>query len=869
MPGAVFAEPTSQTTTQSPARNGLPPPNWRNVAVGVGLHLLLFAGVIASAFIAMRLISLPPTNVTVVWLPAGIAVVALRGRIGLGGVPTLFLAHWAVIALANNYDFLGWRPLSLIMAAANTAGPALGAWIWNRWVKQEPFEEPFDFLRFVFGVAFLPSLLTAWVIPTVIVSTGHLPGATLVDVVQRISSITFSSSLGVFLVAPIALGRWEPLPPAPLSLRWSTNLANLGLALAIAILGFHLSLVGLYLAIPYALAASVICGVRGLGLGLFVFILYGLLETSFGEGMFASPQQTPLTNLVEMAAAALCLGVPAHFAGLTLRRLRRQQNELEQIVADRTQDLRASEESYRLATDLGSVGVYRWENGTVHPAMNQELRKQLRHIVRPGRLHWPRVWRHLHPEDRPHAREILRDILRNRSDVFCVDARMRLRTGEWKWFQTRGRVLQRDARNRPVRLVGTVGDIDQERSRVLALTAARDQANARTQAKDAFLANISHEIRTPMHAMLGFTRVLEGTELSPKQAECVQAISSSGGLLLELVNDLLDLSRIEAGVIALDPQVTALEPLVRESVQLFEEAATTKQLRLRSSVDPDLPSYLELDRTRLRQVISNLVSNAVKFTVHGSVEVRVSGKPLTSGPRRAAGQSWLLRLEVLDTGIGIDPRHISRLFHPFAQADATISRRFGGTGLGLALSRRLCELMGGTITVSSLPGTGSAFSASFRATSAAAPAGSSADGSAVEQAPPRGLRILVVEDDRLNRRLAEMLLQKLGHHPHFAFNGLLALEKLEEEGFDLVLMDLKMPELDGIETTQRIRAAEKAGPPGRHVPIIALTANAGQDERKRCLDAGMDEYLTKPLDLSAFTQTLLAIRDRFGFSSQS
>ncbi len=842
--------------------------NWKRVAQDTVLHAIVFCGIIASAFIAMNLISLPPTHVTVVWLPAGIGVLALRSRLGFACLPTLLLAHWAVIALANDYSFLSFRPWSLLMAAANTTGPAIGVLIWRRWVKGDPFTDPFAFLRFVAGVAFLPALLTAWVIPAVIVNAGYLANATMLDIAERILSITLSSTLGVFLVVPIALAERtfdRTRQAIALSIAHALNLLTV---LAIALIGYHLTPVGLYLCIPYALAATVICGSRGLGIGLFVFICYGLLATARGFGPFVNAFDDAMRSLIEMAAAALCLGVPAHFAGLTLRRLQTHRRDLEKVVADRTKDLRQSEESYRVATDIVSVGVFRWEAGQLSPVVNDALRQKVRHLVRPGPLYWPRFLRHLHREDQRFARDTLRSILRGETEVFCIDGRLRMISGEWEWFQARGQVIERDPRGRPLRIVGTFCDIDRDKKRLLELAAARDQADARTKARDTFLADVSHEIRTPMHAMLGFARILEGTSLDAKQAECVEAITSSGDLLLELLNDLLDFSRIETGNIVLDPQDVAPGALVRQTVKLFEETAKQKNIRLTTQIAPRLPARLRLDPTRVRQVVSNLVSNAVKFTNHGSVEVRVSASCVnTSSDACQPGKAcWRLQIEVLDTGIGIDPLHLNRLFNPFTQANETIRHRFGGTGIGLALSRRLCELMGGTITVTSKPTSGSLFTATVMVAEPTSALAVAPTAPPADTTSNSALKILVVDDDRLNRRLAEMMLQRLGHEAHFAVNGRQAIEAVQRDHYDLVLMDLKMPELGGIEATQRIRQLESAQA-SSHLPIIALTANAAQDERTRCREAGMDDYLTKPLDLATIRETLRRIRPRFSSSA--
>lgn len=812
----------------------------------------------------MRLISLPPTNVTVIWLPAGIALLALRTRYARGSVPTILIAHWAIIALANDYDFLSFRPWSLTMAAANTAGPVLGAWIWRKWVPARPFGNNTSFLKFVLGVAVIPSLLTAWIIPAVILIAGYMPDATVTGFLVRIGSITLSSVLGVFLLVPIIQSPWNGGFLQNKSQLWLAHLLNAGIAALIAWVGFHLSPVGFYLAIPVALAAAFLCGPRGLGLGLLLFTVYGLLATAQGLGPFAGPGENPVASLFEMAAAVLCLGVPGCYAGLTLNELRKHQTRLEEIVARRTEDLRRSEERHRLATEAVTEGVFDWHRENSQSFYNPLILSHLGNSVVDSRVIWARVWRSIHPEDRRQMSDSLRDFMLGDAEIFRLEGRIKQPSNAWRWFRIHGKVIARDEQKRANRIVGVLNEIDDEKQRLHALAQARDEADSRGRAKDTFLANMSHEIRTPMHAMLGFTRILDSSELDAKQRECVDAILSSGDLLLELLNDLLDLSRIEAGAIELDPAAANIGDSVRQTLALFQSRAEQKNIDLNLHIDADVPEVIEFDRLRVHQVVSNLISNAVKFTDHGAVELALRARPANS---ISSGQGWRITIEVSDTGIGIEQEQVDRLFNPFVQADSSISRKFGGTGLGLAISQRLCELMGGTINVTSKPGLGSTFTAVFSARAAdrampQAPLANPTQSAGVQgESETEVLRVLVVEDNRLNRRLAGMMLQKLGHHAEFAENGVEALARLEQEKFDLILMDLQMPELDGFATTREIRRRETAAGPAdrKPVPIIALTANAETEEKRRCLAAGMDDFLTKPLDMAKFRDSLSRI----------
>jgi len=805
----------------------------------------------------MRLISLPPTNVTVIWLPAGIAVLALRQRFDPLTITTLFVGHWAVIALANDYALWSFRPWSLTMALANTLGPVLAVALWRRLVPPGALADPGGFVRFAFWVAFVPSALTAWIIPAVIWVTGHLPEADLMGVMVRVGSITLSSILGVFLVVPLAHAPWAAgarQKPARLA---GIQLANLACAVAIAGLGFQVTAAGMYLAIPYALVAVSYAGPRGLAIGLLAFISTGLLATSAGHGPFSYHLHTPLDGLFEMGIAALCLGLPAYYAGLMVTKMQRHREELSTTVAERTAELRESQERYRLATEAVSEGIFDWQRGQTRSFYNSTLRQKLGAAIADNQMSWKALWRQVHPHDRSALKSALRQIRDGQAESFNFDGRVRSFAGGWNWFRGRGQVIAKDQRGRPSRIVGTFNDIELEKQRLLDLSNARDLADSRERAKTTFLANMSHEIRTPMHAMLGFAQILDTTDMDPKQRECVDAILNSGNLLLELLNDLLDLSRIEAGAIELNPVAIDTRVTLSETVKLFESRAEGKGVTLELTLPDPAPPKLLIDRLRLHQVVANLISNAIKFTQDGNVTVAVKAEPLdhADGPPR-----WRITTEVTDTGIGIAPEQIGRLFNPFVQADSTITRRFGGSGLGLAISQRLCELMGGSISVTSQEGRGSVFTAAFIAAEAQAEhvnaTTESDDSSTSPSAPSVSLDILVVEDNRLNRKLAGMMLQRLGHRASFAENGNEAVERTNDHSYDAVLMDLRMPELDGFGATQAIRRREALRPRAPRVPIIALTANAEESEKEHCLQVGMDDFLTKPLDLNLLGVTL-------------
>jgi PAS domain S-box-containing protein len=513
--------------------------------------------------------------------------------------------------------------------------------------------------------------------------------------------------------------------------------------------------------------------------------------------------------------------------------------------------LRLSQAQLAEAQRVAHVGSFVWDIGDSSPQWSEELYRIFG--LDPSVASTPSsIDTMIHPDDRAEARRVMDEAMAT-ARPFTLQNRIVRPDGEVRVLDTRGEVLT-DVTGKPTRLLGVSQDItewkraeDVLRERERELRAARDQAIQASESKSQFLANMSHEIRTPMNGVLGMAHLLMEGETDPQKRTYLRALKESGHNLLAIINDILDFSKVEAGQLELERIEVDLPELVDTAVALFASQAKEKGLELDCAVEPDVPLTVLGDPVRVRQVLINLLSNAVKFTDAGRVAVSV---------RRAGADN--IRFEVTDTGIGIQPADHERILDPFGQADSSTTRRFGGTGLGIPICRQLVSLMDGSFDYMSKVGEGSTFSFEIPLP----PAGSRPvrllpdlePGAPFKAAGEGAIQtVLLAEDNQVNRLVAEAMLRSMGYEVDVAVNGAEAVAAVCRKPYAFVLMDCLMPEMDGYEATARIR--REGGRVGA-TPVIALTALAMKGDREKCLVAGMDEYLSKPLSPTALVGSL-------------
>ncbi|MDP2985369.1 ATP-binding protein [Hydrogenophaga sp.] len=509
----------------------------------------------------------------------------------------------------------------------------------------------------------------------------------------------------------------------------------------------------------------------------------------------------------------------------------------------------------QIAVDAAGLALWDWQLPYRHVFLSARWGELIGDIGRDAYWEVTDLQARVHPDDVPGIKTAMRALLEGREQRAVVQHRVRTATG-WMWVETHGMVAEHDPKGEPLRLMGTLADIG-ERKRIEQDGArARELAEQASRAKSEFLANISHEVRTPLNALMGLTRMLMDSPLSAEQASWLSLMDSSAHSLLNLLNDILDLSRIEAGKLDIEHSRFDLHRTLREAVGPYAEQARAKPLNFQLVLRHDLPQWVMGDPGRLGQVVGNLLSNAIKFTPrNGRIDVMVS-HPTSKGQQ----QPWL-QLKVQDSGVGIGRKQQTTIFEAFTQADASTARRYGGSGLGLAICARLAGLMGGSIDLHSELGQGSTFTLTLPLQEA--PVDNSGPLSApmelleIADAGPRyaGMVVLLAEDHPVNEMMLRQLLLRLGCIVRVARGGAQAVAQWEQGGIDLVLMDVQMPGMSGLQATQLIREAE-ARRRLKRTPIVAVTANAMPGDRENCLSAGMDGYTPKPVSPQALMREM-------------
>jgi PAS domain S-box-containing protein len=513
---------------------------------------------------------------------------------------------------------------------------------------------------------------------------------------------------------------------------------------------------------------------------------------------------------------------------------------------EQNKELVASRSQLQLALDVANDGLWDWDVATQRLFLSPRWHTMLGYVPGEVAADYDVLMSMVHPDDRAAVEQGMQALRQKAAPGFAQDFRLRRKDGGWKWVSSRAKTVEWGADRRPLRIVGTNLDIDSRKQTELELAEAKSRAEAANVAKSAFLAHMSHELRTPLNAVIGLTSLLMRSEMTEEQHEYVKTVQLSGEMLLTVINDILDLSKVEAGELKLERHVFNLRKAIESAIDLASPRAGEKQLELSYFIEPDVPVNVVGDVVRLRQVLLNLLNNAVKFTEAGEVVLTVSSS-VNPDPEKCT-----LQFAVRDTGIGISAEQLQHIFHPFRQADSSTTRRYGGTGLGLTICDKLVRLMNGVIDVESTPGQGSYFRFSIEAGTSAA---DEQDESLKTDLPALcGKQVLVVDDNVTNRCIMEKYLRLWGARPVLASTGFEALVILENHPpFELALLDMFMPGMDGLELARAIRER----PAFYDLPLIMLTSSMGHDEEFRKFD--FSAVLFKPLKPAVLCRTLIDV----------
>ncbi|SMP41947.1 hybrid sensor histidine kinase/response regulator [Anoxynatronum buryatiense] len=566
------------------------------------------------------------------------------------------------------------------------------------------------------------------------------------------------------------------------------------------------------------------------GIDRFILIQHYLLDRLYGSSVIAltGEQSNPKWEVLDFYAS---------FAAASLRRI-----EAEDV-------LKAEQARLSMVIEGTQAGIWEWNVETGENRVDQRwaeiIGQRVDEIV-------PQIetWRQLiHSEDHPIVEKALERVFNHHQEYYRVDFRMKHKKGHYVWVQSKGKVNAWSEDGKPLRLSGTHVDITPRKTAEKAVMAANE-------AKSRFLTHISHEIRTPLNGIMGFAKLLQQTETDGDQREYADLILLASEMLLAIVEDILDLSKIESGNITLRQQLFNLKDIVEAGTAPVKVQADAKNIEFSVNMSPQLPAHVVGDAVRVQQIIMNLTANAVKFTRKGSVRLTVNreGEATMSESGRA-----IISLIVEDTGIGMTQETLNQVFKPFYQADNDVVHQYGGTGLGLPITKELVALMEGTIEAESKSGVGTTMTVKipFRlAESKSNRNNSDEDQMHAEQRneiqEERLSRILVVEDQEANRKMLEFMLKKKGYSFEMANDGNEAVTMFKEADYSLILMDVQMPGMNGLEATRQIRSLMNKKSP----KIVAVTAHVTEEDRRQCMDAGMDAFLEKPIDFHQLIATI-------------
>jgi PAS domain S-box-containing protein len=658
--------------------------------------------------------------------------------------------------------------------------------------------------------------------------------------------------VGVLLAVPAILSfsrdsighlrqpKWEVLlwiigavPAIWLSFFLESGLSGRGLPLA-------------FLTLPMLAWAGLRCGIMCSSLAVLVFSIAGALGTALGYGTFHTPD-THLSHFLLWSYITVAVSM-----GLLITAL-----QAERVQVERS--LRESKARLEAAASAGIVGVWDWDipnNRLVWDSMMYKLYGIREDNFGGAYEAWSSA---LHPEDKTHVEAEVQAALRGERE-YEPEFRVVWPNGSIRHLKARSQ-LSFDAGGRPLRMIGVNYDISEQKTRQLMLdrlvaertqelAAAKAAAETANVAKSVFLANMSHEIRTPLTTITGTPHLIRRAGVTPEQAEQLDKIDLAGEHLLAIINTILDLSKIEAGKFSLEETEIHVGGIVMNVANLLSEWAQSKGLHLVIEAET-LPLHLLGDPTRLQQGLLNYATNAIKFTEQGTVTLRVQAEAEDE-------DTVQVRFEVQDTGIGIAPEVLTKLFNAFEQADSTTTRKYGGTGLGLVITKKIAQLMDGNAGATSSIGKGSTFWFTARlkksqAMTAASPTKVAEDAEAILKRDLQSRRILLVEDDMLNQPLFKRFLEDAGMVVDVADHGAEAVNLVNQNDYALIIMDMHMPVMDGLEATRRIRQLAR----GATVPILALTANAFAEDRARCIEAGMNDFFSKPVLPKTMFATIL------------